>query len=582
MRRLGFLIVLFTLIPTEGIAKGGELGPIAIVESKANIEATKESGPDFTRGFRYWAAQADALGVPFRIVDDDALATGVDDASLLIVSGAPILSDAQVASIKRLQANGGAVLMVGMPGNKTPDGADRPDPPAVELAGLSSPRIFDPDAVGASSYTVRLGTPLGPALEPGLRVEVDWPGPLWTATMVEPAGYWVDWTMTPLHGETRSMEASAAVALSDRKGGRVAWLGGPPEAITEVNNQAESGRRMTLQLLRWLLRRPSVHVGWWPLGLRAATVLTADVETRFETGEAIALMFHREAVRGTFFLLGDLAGEYPYVVEALAENGDVGSHSMHHKTFKGRAAEEQQAEIREAIGQLHDLGIRQVNGFRPPMEEYDAATLDAVAAEGLDFVYGNLEYDRAWPIRREVGDSTIWQFARIVPDDYNFAVRHGVHDAAGYTEQYMLWALRMFDLGGLFAFSFHTNYLGLEDHVETIGRFLRWVKHQQVWIATFRDIVRWVEARDAVEVKIREHTRTLEVNLENKGAEAVTGFPLIYLGATEAPPTLITMVEGVVTRQRADLGHLVLVDLQAGEVKTIIFNLDAIDRSGTR
>ncbi len=571
MCRFAFFISLFISFSASSDLRADEIRTVAIVESKTNLEASKEAGIDHTRGIRYWTQLADGLGAPLRIVDDEALEKGVKDAALLIVSGAPILSDGQIESILRFQAGGGAVLLVGMPGLITPDGVERTDLPAARLTGLDAVRPFDPKAVGASSFSVRLGSSMGPAVEPALRFEVDWPGVVWTAEMKEPAGYWVDWGMTPLLGEPKAMEASAAIALAEPEGGRVAWFGAPPEAITEVNNQAASGRRLSVQLLRWLLRRPSVHVGWWPLGLRAATVLTADVETNFETGEAIALMFHRESIRGSFFLLGDLAKDYPYVVEALAENGDVGSHSMHHQTFKGRPGHEQQMEIREAVEMLHDLGIRRVNGFRPPMEEYDAATLQAVAAEGLDFVYGNLEYDRSWPIRRVIGDRTIWQFARIVPDDYNFAVRHGIDDAAGYTEQYMLWALRMFDLGGLFAFSFHTNYLGLDDNVETIGRFLRWVKHQRVWIATFQDIVRWVEAREAVDVTIREHPATMEVNLSNHNTEAVVGFPLIYLGADNTPPTLLTPADGVIIRVREDKGYLVLVDLAAGEVRTVIF-----------
>ncbi len=570
MQRFVFFIS-FGLLSLLAVApRADELRPIAIFESKVNLDTAKEAGIDFTRGIAYWTAAADGLGAPFRIIEDETFESGLEGAVALIVSGAPILSDSQIETIQRFQAGGGALLLVGMPGSKNPDGTDRAAPPAVSLAGLDAVTTFDPEALGASSFSVRLGSPMGPAVEPGLRFEIDWPGRLWTATVKDPAGYWLDWGMAPLHGDDKTVEASAAIALTDGDGGRVAWLGAPPEAITEVNGQTESGRRMTNQLLRWLLHKSSVHAGWWPLGLRAATVLTADVETNFETGEAIALMFHREAVRGSFFLLGDLAKEYPYVVEALAANGDVGSHSMHHQTFKGRPKDDQQAEIREAIGQLSGMGVRRVDGFRPPMEEYDDATLESVAEEGLDFVYGNLEYDRAWPIKRAIGDRFIWQFARIVPDDYNFAKRHGVEGAAGYTDQYLRWVLRMFDLGGLYLFSFHTNYLGLDANVETIGRFLRWVKHQRVWIATFRDIVRWVEAREAVDVRIREHSATLEINLSNRGDEAVAGFPLIYLGATGAPPTLLTAGDGVVVRSREDRGHLVLVDLAAGDAKTII------------
>ncbi len=570
MRSILCTIILLLFSTPVRTVPAAELHPIAILESKANFDALKVAGVDHARGVAWWTALADDLGLPFRVMDDAALAEGVGDASILIVIGAPSLTDAQVDAIQVFNTAGGAVLLVGMPGQLHADGTPRETPPAISLAGITDPVSFEPEDEGAANFTLRLSSPLGLVVEPALRLEVANAGLLWAATLAEPAGYWVDWSMMPLLGDPPLLNASAAVALTEGTGGRVAWLGAPPEAITEVNDQNVSARRMSLQLLRWLLRKPWVHKGWWPLGLRAATVLTADVETYFETGEAIALMLHREAVRGSFFLLGDLAKEYPYVVEALAENGDVGSHSMHHKSFKGRTGDDQRAEIQEAIADLHGLGIRHVEGFRPPKEEFDISTLQVVAEEGLGFIYGNLAYDRAWPIRRTVGELHLWQFARIVPDDYNLAVHYGANTAATYTADFMEWGQRIFDLGGLYPFSFHTNYLGLEKYVETIGRFIRWVKHQRIWIATFSDIVRWVEARELVDLTVREHPATMEVTLTNRGTETVASFPLVYLGTTNGAPVILTETDGIVLRAREDFGHLILVDLAPGDSRTII------------
>ncbi|MBM4370488.1 MAG: polysaccharide deacetylase family protein [Deltaproteobacteria bacterium] len=564
-------LVLLTLV--LGAAAAAAPRPVAVLKPPPAPEADVAAGAADLRTMEYWVGLLENLGEPFRLLESDALSAGVGDASLLILGAAPVLSDAQVEAVLAFQAGGGAVLLVGMPGHLTPEGTPRDTPLPVSLAGLTAPATFDPEVTDSSAYVLRLSSPLGLAADPGMRFEVSWKGPLWTGTATEPAGYWVDWGMAPLAGDPRTLESSAAVLLSAGPGGRVAWLGAPPHVITSVNDQQAVGRRVSEQLLRWLLDRPALLKGWWPGGLQAATVLTTDVETRFETGEAIALMFHREGVRGSFFVLGDLAREHPRVVEALAENGDVGSHSMHHKSFRGRTVEDQLAEIQEGIRQIQDMGVRRVDGFRPPMEEYDDATLQAVAAAGLDFVFGNLMYDRAWPLRRVVGDRTLWQFARIVPDDYNLAAHGGAKDSDGFLEGYVTWARRMFDLGGLYAFAFHTTYLGLEENVEAIARYVRWVRHLPVWVATFRELARWAGTREAVELSVVESRGALEATVRNRGPEAVAAFPLFLLAPVGARPRVAAPSDGVTLEAREDFGHLVRLDLAAGESRTLVIDL---------
>ena len=190
MRSILYTIFLLLFSLSARTVPAADLHPIAILESKANFDALKEAGVDTARGVAWWTALADGLGRPYRILDDAILAEGVGDASLLIVMGAPSLTDAQVDAIQVFNAAGGAVLLVGMPGQLQPDGSPRETPPAVSLAGITKPESFEPKDDGAASFTLRLSSPLGLVVEPALRFEVA--GPLWSATLTEPAGYWVD------------------------------------------------------------------------------------------------------------------------------------------------------------------------------------------------------------------------------------------------------------------------------------------------------------------------------------------------------------------------------------------------------
>jgi polysaccharide deacetylase family protein (PEP-CTERM system associated) len=96
-------------------------------------------------------------------------------------------------------------------------------------------------------------------------------------------------------------------------------------------------------------------------------------------------------IRGTFFVVGDVAEHEPALVRDVAAEGhEVGVHSFRHRPLTDVAPEEFRAGIRETTARLEDLAQSPVIGFRAPMFSLVASTRWALDTLGeLGFTYSS-------------------------------------------------------------------------------------------------------------------------------------------------------------------------------------------------
>lgn len=95
---------------------------------------------------------------------------------------------------------------------------------------------------------------------------------------------------------------------------------------------------------------------------------TGGFESRVarSTGRVLNLLADR-GVRGTFFILGEVAAEHPTLVRDIAKGGhEVACHSYHHVRVDGQTPEEFRAGIRRAKAILEDIAGQPVLGYRAP------------------------------------------------------------------------------------------------------------------------------------------------------------------------------------------------------------------------
>lgn len=564
-----FSVSLVLVGPAAGVGQQRDFADITLVSSRVNQLAYEKQGKDYRGGIKFWSSLCEDAGLSYRIAGDYELEIGPGESQVYLLHLTEQLSEAQLKNLDELLVGGASIILVGMVGARSADGGAR-----ISLSekwfDLKAPLDYIPK--DSAYFAARGGTLLALGNEPGYRFEFDWEGRYTLARSAHAQAINVDWGLHPYPDpEEPGNNAVAAVRTVGKS--RLVWFGVNPDAVITEGPEHEKLLRDTLvNVLKWAARRPVAAACHWPQCHLSAAVVTADVEDKFANGDAIALACHKEKTRGSFFLVGSMAPEYPEVVAALAQNGEVGTHSMRHESFKDVPFADQLAELNQGKLALQDMGVSTVQGFRPPMEEYDDNTLRAVAAAGLGFIYGNLVYDRAYPIIKRANGSNIYQFARIVPDDYNLVVQREVTDMAAYRKEYVKELMRLHEMGGLFPFSFHTNYLALKDSVDVVRSMIRIIKKKKILLATFGDLIRWMEARRHVKVAADLDERTVRIRVANTATFPVEDFAIHYFPPTDSGKVklIATPTRGIKVRKAPREGFVIIVDLEAGEEKEIL------------
>jgi peptidoglycan/xylan/chitin deacetylase (PgdA/CDA1 family) len=545
---------------------------VVLFASASGQTLFKELELDYEAGLASWRELLTRASLEYLEVDEEQLNQALLGASLLIVHSSERMSDEVLNRIIGFTRGGGNLLLTGLPAKETATGEQRQQSLPELLLGLQHPKLVSPQGQDLIAFAIREGTPLAYLVMPGFRFELKKNDRMWTGYRNIQDGHYVGWTLRPLFGQPASMLDSSSIVLEEIGGSRIAWTGFLSNSMADWDEQGDQKRVVLSALLRWLTRVPEVTKSYWPAGYDASAVITADVEDKFENGEDMALLLHREKVPGSFFLLGKLAAKYHTVVYALARTGEVGSHSVNHDSFQGRSYDSQLEEIRESVQILAQAGAEPVIGFRPPMELYDQNTIKAVAALDLGFIYGNLDYNRSWPIKLEIKGKVLYQFARIVDDDFNIAYQRKGITISEYRRLFIKEAHRVLNLGGIFPMSYHTNYLATPEHLEVLGGVIRWLKTQDVWITTFGNIVEWLKRRDSIILTQKVGIGSLEVTLHNTGEVLVDDFTLTYLPprADQIPSLLPPGQDVKIEKDWDDYGYLISMKLAPGEVKRLV------------
>ena len=116
-------------------------------------------------------------------------------------------------------------------------------------------------------------------------------------------------------------------------------------------------------------------------------ILTVDVEEAFhrndfhlsrqqrellggrlvEQTERLVALLRAAGQRGTFFVLGEVAEQYPALVKQLGEDGfELALHGYHHRLVYEQREEEFHSEIHAAKTLLEEIGKKKIIGFRAP------------------------------------------------------------------------------------------------------------------------------------------------------------------------------------------------------------------------
>lgn len=463
-------------------------------------------------------------GLIYNIDDESALNQRLNDYDIVMLPGAICLSDVQMRRLREYVNQGGGLFITWAPGSRTENGEWRGYSFVEELmdgAIAESGRLVGEPA----SIYLRSNAPGTFDIPPGYRLRFALnhsPLYLIPKNEVTVSGYLEDVVYAD-KDLTRIRREPIFVTREYPRGGRIAWIGANLDGLQIDPINWEQARNLTWGLLQWITGGAQVSISPWPQGKQAAVLIHGDIEDKFDQVTNILDILRRNNLTGTLNILTEEAAVYPLAMQQIKDsNFEIAIHGDKHDVFRGQSFAVQNNRLQRTIKFIEHFGPRPV-GFRPPELAFDSLTVEV--CKDLDFLYISADHspDRDYPryhwtdrSRPELGG--IWMLPKSELDDYDIFERHK------FTTSQQMWdALRtdferIYDMGGLYKFAYHSQYLDNTDFLRVINLLSQLInqKHDKLWIAQTKEIMYWAERNRGLLLTVEKNTtKELQISLFN-------------------------------------------------------------------
>ena len=283
--------------------------------------------------------------------------------------------------------------------------------------------------------------------------------------------------------------------------GRLVWMDyapDPDDHAPEINVGYLNA--LTASIFRFFSRTSYSSIAMWPHGNQFAALMEEDTEYKFNNAKAIVDIFKKHDYPISWYILSNEALKQRQLTRDMAKTGEIACHGDNHGLFTKSSREDQIIRLARCKKVLMALTGVKALSFRPPEEAFNSSTIDAIANNDMTHFIANNDPDRAVPellISRENGKSLI-SIPRVVTDDFElWHMRNLNHtETINLIDSEIAW---ISSVGGLYMFSFHTQYMNDKDHLNTIEYLADKLEHSNAYFATSKDIADWWRLRKALQ-----------------------------------------------------------------------------------
>jgi peptidoglycan/xylan/chitin deacetylase (PgdA/CDA1 family) len=301
-------------------------------------------------------------------------------------------------------------------------------------------------------------------------------------------------------------------------------------------------------------------------------LLTQDVESHFTNAKNLARVAKEKAVPATFFVVSQLASEYPEVAAVLAEAGEIGSHSSDHAVVADRPYIDQRARLSRSQAEIRRWAGVPAFGLRPPEERLDEATLRAWSWTGGTYIVGVNEARAGSPEVFDTPDGKVVLLPRIIKNDYNVFVQDGAMRSRRLTEAYIAGMAKISALGALAVVSLRTQVAGEDSRIQLVADVIDSARASgDWWFASGQEMASWWLARWESSLVVHDLDEgRLRVSVQADASFGLDGAWLeVFLPG--APEDWIPRQRGALMRHvRTEWGvRIPLLDIAPGEESLI-------------
>ncbi|HEX2778145.1 MAG TPA: polysaccharide deacetylase family protein [Gemmatimonadaceae bacterium] len=439
-----------------------------------------------------------------RIGADVAVASPADSASLraarvLVFPSEPCLGKPARDLIRSALARGQGVVTTWITGTR--DGGCAPVGWTLPARLAGAMRLDTLDTRNAVYVTVPDGGPLSTEIPPGSRMELLVANHVAARSATRDLLY-TDRMMNP--EPAQGAELLDGAATTARIGaGRSVYLGFDPINVAKRPWSSVLAELLARNAIQWAAGDALASVEPWPRGRLAAAMIAQDVEDEFSNAVHALDSLDAIGVRGTWYVVSQLAERNEKLLKRLARNGEVGTHTENHDVLAGQGAERQRDRLAVTQKQIAEMIGHRVAGLRPPEEQFDRNTMRAWLDAGGSYIFGANDSRSASPELLPVGSDTLLLLGRVNNDDVISVRRVGNLDVGRLTAEYLGAYEKVRALGGLFIMSYHSQYMSRPELVPVVAAVARRLAADTtVWLTTGGEAASWWRARMAARITV--------------------------------------------------------------------------------
>ncbi|MBD3166582.1 polysaccharide deacetylase family protein [bacterium] len=556
-------------------------GPHGTAPDSITTEFTfPDSGSGFYYQLKYWRDLFEDLGYTVSVSRENGLLM-TDAYSFIVLPGALCLSDDHVNSLRRFVDRGGGLLLTGPTGTRNLDGSQR-GYAFLEWALGAIPAQIKGKSGEAIALQMRWGVPGTHRLPPGYYLRATlYADPLYIppSDNIEIGGYWA----TPGYKDVFShqIERRAGFVVRDwEAGGRVAWFGDNLGGLHGDPANMQHARLLFEELGTWLTGEALVSTTWWPKRRETAVLIHGDIEDKFGFVSSAVELIDKFGFPATFNLLVNEARKHPAIIRDMVEaGGELAIHGDNHDRYAGQPLDKQIERLQRASEFIEAMDKRP-RGFRPPELAFDRTTVEALKQLGFEYITADSIADRAAPrfVPFDPGDPEgegIVFFPKNELDDYDLFSRYQLKMPSTMTEAMIGDFERIHDMGGLYKWNYHSQYLdGDELIVAKEALFRHLDKQKNLWFATALQLAEWTLDRYHLDTSSERVDKGILVRVKNRSEQPVEDVVLKVLPRKGVHVEQIAPLEltgRAVSDARKDGFYLTLPKLKAGETFEVLF-----------
>jgi peptidoglycan/xylan/chitin deacetylase (PgdA/CDA1 family) len=521
--------------------------------------------------FDKWTTSLQAIGATVRVVPI-ARAAEAKTANVIVIPDQRCLGKAARDLVASAPSRGQGVLATSLSG--TNDGN-------CEWVGFN----FITSVSGAERadtlehrrvlyLTVPAQGPLGARIPPGARIEIQ-PDPHIALRDPHRDAYYSDYGLNPDPASGQPL-LDGAIVHSTKGGGRSVYWGFDLMRVEKRPWDREISSLLLRNSIAWAAGQPLAEIEPWPNRKTVAAVIAQDVEDEFANARFAFDTLRAAGVRGTYFLVSDLAQQNSALAKEIATDGEIGTHSENHHLLGGTDPAQQASRLAKTQHDLTTLIGHSVRGLRPPEEQFDSTTLSSWARAGGGYVFGANNARAASPEIIAVDQGPMVLLGRVINDDFVSVRRAGRTDPDVLTVEYLRAFAKVKALGGLYVLSYHSQMLSREQSVAALGMIGRAIKRDSAaWVTTAGDVADWWRARAAVRLVAQHEARDrVVVELDNDNARALDG-AILRVVLPGGSPNVSSVDGATLVANDGEEARLALGRLQPHEHRVVTLSVGA-------